>query len=127
MCAAYFVKLYCKTRNIPTDDIVVTQNNLVDPDNRYKQSFHIQIELPQNISKKDKDGIIASMERCTVKRVIQNEIDFIIESKDVLGVESNDIFAEFLRGEIKTLIIGKDAPLEETIRVMTTFAFKSWN
>ena len=120
MCAAYFVKLYCKTRNIPTDDIVVTQNNLVDPDNRYKQSFHIQIELPQNISKKDKDGIIASMERCTVKRVIQNEIDFIIESKDVLGVESNDIFAEFLRGETKTLIIGKDAPLEETIRVMTT-------
>ncbi len=119
MCAAYFVKLYCSTRNIPTDDIVVTQNNIVDPDNRYKQSFHIQIELPADISEKDKNGIIASMERCTVKRVIQNEIDFIIEPKEVLGVESNDVFAEFLKGESKTMIIGKDAPLEETIQKMT--------
>jgi hypothetical protein len=30
LCAAYFVKLYCETRNIPTDNIRLSQNNIVD-------------------------------------------------------------------------------------------------
>lgn len=31
LCAAYFVKLYCQTRNISTDNIRLSQNNIVDP------------------------------------------------------------------------------------------------
>ena len=50
LCAAYFVKLYCNTRNIPTDNIRLSQNNIVDPENRYKQTFKIQVELPPDIS-----------------------------------------------------------------------------
>ena len=46
LCAAYFVKLYCDTRNIPTDNIRLSQNNIVDPENRYQQTFKIQVELP---------------------------------------------------------------------------------
>ena len=34
LCAAYFVKLYCLSRDIPTDDIRVSQNNIIDPENR---------------------------------------------------------------------------------------------
>ena len=34
----YFVKLYCVTRNIPTDNFRLSQNNIVDTENRYKQS-----------------------------------------------------------------------------------------
>jgi ribosomal protein S12 methylthiotransferase accessory factor len=115
MCAAYFVKVYCNARDIPTNDIRVTHNNIVDPENRYKQKFLIQIELPDSINDKDKAGIIASMERCTVKRVIQNEIDFQIEANDVLGVESNIEYS----AQTKTMILGKDSPLEETIKKMT--------
>src|SRR5690554_2351078 len=37
LCAAYFVKVYCLARDIPTDDIRLSQNNIVDPENRYKQ------------------------------------------------------------------------------------------
>jgi uncharacterized OsmC-like protein len=29
LCAAYFVKLYCDTRNIPTENIRLSQNNIV--------------------------------------------------------------------------------------------------
>jgi ribosomal protein S12 methylthiotransferase accessory factor len=118
MCAAYFVKVYCKARNIPTEDIKVTQNNIVDPENRYKQAFHIQIELPEYISEKDQTGIIAAMNRCTVKRVIQNEIDFIIEPKNILG-NDNSTFKEFIQTEHQTFIPGKDSSLEETIASMT--------
>ena len=49
LCAAYFVKLYCQTRNIPTDNIRLSQNNIVDPENRYRQIFKIQVELPADI------------------------------------------------------------------------------
>ena len=39
LCAAYFVKLYCDTRNISTENIRLSQNNIVDPENRYQQIF----------------------------------------------------------------------------------------
>ena len=120
MCAAYFVKVYCNTRNISTNDIKITQNNIVDPDNRYKQAFKIEIELPQEISEKDRKGIIASMERCSVKRVIQNEIDFIIQEKQEKN-EKDESQNEFYQNETtQTYIAGKDLPLEESIKKMTS-------
>ena len=39
LCAAYFVRVYCLARQIPTDDIRLSQNNIIDPENRYKQTF----------------------------------------------------------------------------------------
>jgi uncharacterized OsmC-like protein len=68
LCAAYFVKLYCNTRDIPTENIRLSQNNIVDPENRYAQIFKIQVELPADISDKDRQGILRSIERCTVKK-----------------------------------------------------------
>ncbi len=119
MCAAYFVKVYCKARDIPTEDIRISQQNIVDPENRYKQSFVIQAELPPSISEKDREGIIRSMDRCTVKRVIQNEIDFKIEVTDSLSSDAGlEYETETLPGT-QTMIIGKDCSLEETIENMT--------
>lgn len=117
LCAAYFVKIYCTSRNIPTEDIRVRQNNILDPENRYNQTFKIEVELPASISEKDKQGILRSMERCTVKRVIQNEPEFIISPLDVLGDDSS--FELEVDDDSKTVIIGKDLPLETTMKHMT--------
>ena len=68
MCAAYFVKVYCLARDIPTENIRLSQNNIVDPEDRYKQIFKIQVELPEGLSEKDRTGILRSIERCTVKK-----------------------------------------------------------
>ncbi len=65
LCAAYFVKLYCQTRNIPTDNIRLSQNNIVDPENRYRQIFKIQVELPADISEKDRQTSCPTSGRCT--------------------------------------------------------------
>ncbi len=118
MCAAYFVKVYCNARDIPTDDIKITQDNIVDPNNRYQQDLILQIELPATISEKDKDGILKSMERCTVKRVIQNNPGFKISAinKDS---QSSKLIYELENEKSKTLIIGKDKSLEDTIIDMT--------
>tara|TARA_R110000868_G_scaffold132380_2_gene343115 strand:+ start:43411 stop:45597 length:2187 start_codon:yes stop_codon:yes gene_type:complete len=117
LCAAYFVKVYCVARGIPTEDIRLSQNNIVDPENRYNQIFNIQIELPADISEKDRDGILKAMDRCTVKKVIQTGPDFKIEAKDVLGAEAGLLYQH--HSDQKTMIIGKDCSLEETIANMT--------
>ena len=112
LCAAYFVKVYCVARNIPTEDIRVTQNNIVDPENRYNQTISIEIELPEGISDHDREGILKAMDRCTVKRVIQNNPGFKITPKES---SSNLVLEGINLTETKTMIAGKDSSLEDSI------------
>src|SRR5690554_8090573 len=65
MCAAYFVKVYCTARDIPTENIRLPQNNIADPANRYKQISKIQVELPEDISDTDRHGIRRSTDAGT--------------------------------------------------------------
>ena len=119
LCAAYFVKLYCNTRNISTDNIRLSQNNIVDPENRYQQIFKIQIELPADISDKDKQGILRSIERCTVKKVVQAGPEFVIEAVENLDADAQALLTLNTTNE-RTFIAGKDLPLEQTIANMSS-------
>lgn len=114
LCAAYFVKLYCQTRDIPTDNIRLAQSNIVDPENRYKQTFKIQVELPADLSDKDRQGILRSIDRCTVKKAVQAGPDFIIEAVESLDADAQALLLPSETGS-QTYIPGKDRPLEETI------------
>jgi len=118
LCAAYFVKLYCQTRGIPTDNIRLSQNNIVDPENRYKQVFKIQVELPADISDKDRQGILRSIERCTVKKVVQTGPEFVIEQVDNLDADAQALLLPNTGSQV-THILGKDLPLEQTIANMS--------
>ena len=117
LCAAYFVKLYCQTRNIPTENIRLSQNNIVDPENRYAQIFKIQVELPADISEKDRQGILRSIDRCTVKKVVQTGPDFIIEEVENLDADAQALLMPV--SDTTTYIPGKDLPLEQTIANMS--------
>lgn len=119
LCAAYFVKLYCQTRNIPTDNIRLSQNNIVDPENRYKQIFKIQVELPADISEKDRQGILRSIERCTVKKVVQTGPEFVIEEVENLDADAQALLMPGADAGSRTYIAGKDLPLEQTIANMS--------
>ncbi|MBS0308691.1 MAG: OsmC domain/YcaO domain-containing protein [Proteobacteria bacterium] len=119
LCAAYFVKLYCNTRNIPTDNIRLSQNNIVDPENRYQQIFKIQVELPEDISASDRNGIVRSIERCTVKKVVQAGPEFVIEVVDNLDADAQALLTLHPSADAKTFITGKDLPLEQTIANMS--------
>jgi len=117
LCAAYFTKVYCLSRNIPTDDIQVSQNNILDPENRYNQTFQIHVELPSSISERDRAGILRSIDRCTVKKVIQQSPTF-----NIIPVESSDNtpLLQAYQSDGNTMIVGKDLPLEQTIANMTS-------
>ncbi|POA50416.1 OsmC domain/YcaO domain-containing protein [Pseudomonas sp. MPR-ANC1] len=119
LCAAYFVKLYCDTRNIPTENIRLSQNNIVDPENRYNQIFKIQVELPADISEKDRLGILRSIDRCTVKKVVQTGPEFIIEEVENLDADAQALLMPHSTSEAGTYIAGKDLPLEQTIANMS--------
>ena len=125
LCAAYFVKLYCDTRGIPTDNIRLSQNNIVDPENRYKQIFKIQVELPAELSTKDRQGILRSIDRCTVKKAVQAGPEFVIEEVENLDADAQALLTlgrgTSAASEASTYITGKDLPLEQTIANMTGF------
>lgn len=79
LCAGYFVKAYCNSRNIPTEGIKVIQNNTKDPENKYKYTFDIKVLVPEGMSEKDREGITRSVEGCSVKKAIQQIPDFKVE------------------------------------------------
>ena len=119
LCAAYFVKLYCETRNIPTENIRLSQNNIVDPENRYQQIFKIHVELPAEISAKDRQGILRSIDRCTVKKVVQTGPEFVIEEVENLDADAQALLSLSPASDASTYIAGKDLPLEQTIANMS--------
>jgi len=119
LCAAYFVKLYCETRNISTENIRLSQNNIVDPENRYQQIFKIQVELPEDISASDRKGILRAIERCSVKKVVQAGPEFVIEEVKNLDADAQALLTLKTAAEASTYIVGKDLPLEQTIANMT--------
>ena len=119
LCAAYFVKLYCDTRKISTENIRLSQNNIVSPENRYQQIFKIQVELPDDISAHDRQGILRSIERCTVKKVVQAGPEFVIEAVKNLDADAQALLALGSVSGASTYIAGKDLPLEQTIAQMS--------
>ncbi len=119
LCAAYFVKLYCVTLKIPTENIRLSQNNIVDPENRYQQIFKIQVELPPDIQEVDRRGILNSIERCTVKKVVQAGPEFVIEEVENLDADAQSLLTLKHTSDTSTYIAGKDLPLEQTISNMS--------
>jgi ribosomal protein S12 methylthiotransferase accessory factor len=120
LCAAYFVKLYCDTRNISTENIRLSQNNIVDPENRYQQIFKIQVELPADIQEVDRRGILNSIERCSVKKVVQAGPEFVIEEVENLDADAQSLLTLRPSVDSSTFILGKDLPLEQTIANMSS-------
>lgn len=120
LCAAYFVRIYCNSRDIPTEHIRLSQNNIVDPEDRYNQIFKIQVELPEDISEKDRRGILRSIDRCTVKKVVQTGPEFQVEIVENLDAESGALLMADVDQGSQTFIEGKDLPLEQTIANITS-------
>jgi len=78
LCAGYFVKAYCDSRNLAVEGIKLSQNNDRDTQNKYKQIIDLQIQFPESFSQKDKDGIVRAIQGCSVKKTIQEVPEFKI-------------------------------------------------
>jgi ribosomal protein S12 methylthiotransferase accessory factor len=64
-------------------------------------------------------GIIRSIDRCTVKKVVQTGPEFVVELVDSLEDDAQAMLIGHSAEQASTFILGKDLPLEETITNMT--------
>src|SRR3989339_2129713 len=82
LCAAYYVRSFCDSRNISTEGIrVIQRDKRSEGDNKYKRKIEIEIELTKNFPEKYKSAVIASAEQCTVKKLIQATPEFEVKIK----------------------------------------------
>jgi ribosomal protein S12 methylthiotransferase accessory factor len=68
----------------------------------------------------DRRGILRAIERCSVKRVVQEGPDFIIEEVNQLNSDAQSLLDLPSLADKNTFIAGKDFPVEQTIVNMSS-------
>lgn len=71
-CAGIYVKGFCDSRNIPTDNIKIYQTMNYNPQKRLIDNIELDIKLPEDFPEKFKDAVINSAELCAVKKHLHN-------------------------------------------------------
>ena len=69
-CAGFYVKIFCKKREIPTDNIKLIQTMEFDETTHMVGKIKIDIKLPPEFPEKYKNAVINAANLCTVKRHI---------------------------------------------------------
>jgi putative redox protein len=75
-CAGFYVKIFCKKRDIPTDNIKIIQTMEYDEITRMVIKVSIDIRLPQDFPDKYKDAVINSANLCAVKKHLDSPPQF---------------------------------------------------
>ncbi|KDC50548.1 OsmC family protein [Pseudoalteromonas fuliginea] len=77
LCAGFYARKFCEQRDISTQGMTLTQNN-ENVDDNGKKLFTIEINLPEGFPEKYKKALIAAVNTCTVKKVIQAVPEFSV-------------------------------------------------
>ncbi|ASM52192.1 hypothetical protein PESP_b0663 [Pseudoalteromonas espejiana DSM 9414] len=80
LCAGFYARKFCEQRDISTEGMTLTQNNENVVENG-KKLFSIEINLPDGFPDKYKKALIAAVNTCTVKKVIQAQPEFSVVVK----------------------------------------------
>ncbi|MBQ4833503.1 OsmC family protein [Pseudoalteromonas sp. MMG010] len=75
LCAGFYARKFCEQRDISTQGMTLVQNN-DNVDEQGKKKFSITINLPESFPAKYKKALIAAVNTCTVKKVIQAQPEF---------------------------------------------------
>lgn len=71
-CVGYYVLHFCRSRDIPTDGIRVTQNTVVNPETKMVEQVSIDIHVPPTFPEKYHAALIRSADQCTVKKHLEH-------------------------------------------------------
>lgn len=80
-CAGVYVLGFCQARSIPTDGIELSQHHEFDPETHRLTKVGIQISVPPSFPAKYVPALERVAAKCTVKRVIQEAPEFVIEAR----------------------------------------------
>ncbi len=88
-CAGYYVKMFCRQRNLPEEGIGLVQRMQTDPQTRMITNIEIEVRLPEGFPDKYKESVIKAAQACTVKKHIARAPEFTIVAR------SNDQLDEY--------------------------------
>ncbi len=71
-CAGIYVKSFCDQRNIPTDDIYLTQKMNYNYKTRLIDNIELKVHLPKDFPVKYKAAVINAANLCAVKEHLKN-------------------------------------------------------
>ncbi len=71
-CAGIYVKGFCDSRNIPTDNIKIYQTMKYNSQTRLIDKIELDIKLPDDFPEKFRDAVINVAELCAVKKHLHN-------------------------------------------------------
>ncbi|MFP4469391.1 MAG: OsmC family protein [Bacteroidota bacterium] len=71
-CAGIYVKSFCDQRNIPTDDIIITQKMNYNYKTRLIDKIELKVNLPKSFPEKYKSAVINAANLCAVKEHLNN-------------------------------------------------------
>lgn len=82
-CAGFYVLRFCQERNIPTDNISLTErteSQKTEDGKTQLTKLIIDIKVPGDFPKKYYNALIKVAEQCTVKKAIINPPEFVINT-----------------------------------------------
>ncbi len=77
-CAGIYVKGFCDNRELPTNDITLEQEIIINSETRVLEKISIKIFLPNSFPDKYDDAIINVASLCLVKKQLKESIKFEI-------------------------------------------------
>lgn len=83
-CAGIYVLSFCQQRQIATDGLALSQQVAFaeDGDGRRRLAkVSMVIDLPPGFPEKYRGAIVRTAELCTVKKVLQNPPEFVIDTR----------------------------------------------
>ena len=98
---------------------VFHKTTLSTPKTAISSCLKFRLSYRADISEKDRKAIIRAAERCAVKRVIENDLEFDVEAVESITQDAQALLTIRPDSDSRTFIEGKDLPLEQTIANMT--------
>lgn len=71
-CAGIYIKSFCDQRNIPTDEISITQKMNYNYKTRLIDNIELKVNLPGNFPEKYKAAVVNAANLCAVKEHFNN-------------------------------------------------------
>jgi len=78
-CAGIYVKSFCDQRNIPAENIKLTQAQNFNPVKKIIDQIEIQIHVTDEFPEKYENAVIQSASLCAVKRHLKDDIEVMVK------------------------------------------------
>ena len=79
-CAGVYIAYFCESRDIPTDDILMTLRFERNEKSHLMEKIAIEIHLPPDFPDKYRKAVIRAAEMCTVKRTLTHPPEILVST-----------------------------------------------